>query len=40
MAVHTFAGFVAPLPLRQFSFLTDSNKLVFVRLERKLLLLV
>ena len=40
IAVHTFNSLVAPLSLRQFSFLTGSNKLVFVRIKQKILLLV
>ena len=38
-AVHTFTSLVAH-SLRQFSFLTGSNKLVFIRIEQKVLLLV
>ena len=40
IAVHTSTSLVAPLPLRQFSFSTGSNKLVFVRIEQKVFLLV
>ena len=38
--VHTFTSLVASLSIRQYSFLTDSDKLVFVRIEQKVLLLV
>ena len=38
IAVHSFTSLVTPLPLRQFSFLTGSNKLVFVRIEQKILI--
>ena len=39
-AIHAFTSLVVPLSLRQFSFPTGSNKLVFVRIEQKLLLLI
>ena len=40
IGVHIFPSLVAPLSLRQFSFLTGSNKLIFVSIEQKVLVLV